>query len=416
MSDPRRPTSAPGAGADVVDPALALRWLGLARRVTLAAQALIMIAAEAGTELHLHSPALLFVVTAWAVWDLGQAAWLRRRLAPGRVVLATAGVDLGALTAILALSGGPHHPLLFGYLAWIALLAMVLPATQAWLATGLAIILEGAVVWEPSSGDGFAGVVMTPTHLLSDVVTFDVSAVTITWVVTRLSAALRQRSLAELEAQRRLASAERLAALGTLAAGVAHELGTPLGTIQLLAERARQRAPDEDGAQQLGTLLEQVARCRSILDRLRGRDAPSGPDASLDLPLWITEWRRGQEGIEVRSPDPFEPVLVQGAPESWRAALWVAMDNALRAGARRITVSAHLSPEQVEVHVEDDGHGLSAEDAAHVGEPFWTGWGGTGLGLFVARSFAQSVGGDVIVEPNEAGGARTRLLIRRVMP
>lgn len=401
---------------DTTDPALAYRWLGVARRGTLLAQVLIMIAAEAGTQLHIHSPVLLAVVGAWATWDLLQRVWLRRHPAPGRAIIASAGLDLAALTAILALSGGPHHPLLFGYLAWLALLAMVLPARQAWVATGVAILLEALVVWHPATHAGAAADGSSTGHLLSHMATFDVSAASITWIVTRLSQALRSRSAAELEAQRRLAVAERLAALGTLAAGVAHELGTPLGTIQLLAEQVRARRPEPDTAAPLGTLLEQVARCREILDRLRGRDSVSAADCALDLARWVTEWRRAEPEVQVDLIGTLEGERVAGSAESWRGAVWVALDNARRAGARRVTVKSARAGSAIELRIEDDGRGLSAEAARHAGEPFWTGWGGTGLGLFVTRSFAQSVGGDVLIEPAEGAGARTRILLPRVNP
>jgi two-component system sensor histidine kinase RegB len=411
---PATESLAAGRLADLVDPTLALRWLGRARRGTLAAQALLMLAAEAGTQLHLHTPALLIVLGGWAVVDITLVVITRRRPPSPRLVIASAALDLAALTGILAYSGGPHNPLLFAYLAWLALLAMVLPATQAWAAAGAAMVLEAFVVYHPAAS-GFAPEVMTPSHLVSHVATFDVSAAAITWVVTRLSAALRERDAAEREIQRRREVTDRLAALGTLAAGVAHELGTPLGAIQLLAEEARRHLDDGSAEAPLSTLVEQVARCRSILDRLRGRDGPSAPEATLDVARWIEEWRRAAPNVSVVSTGP-DGARVAGSEESWRAALWVALDNARRAGGRHVRVDIEEDEAMITLSVEDDGRGVDEETARHAGEPFWTGWGGTGLGLFVARSFAQSVGGDVTLEPAPGAGARTRIVLPRCTP
>jgi two-component system sensor histidine kinase RegB len=398
---------------DLVDPSLSARWLAHARRGALAAQVALMAFAEA-TEVHLHSPPLVAVVVGWAVVDVAGALWARRRAIPRRFVVVSATVDLVTLTAILLLAGGQHSPLLFGYLAYVALLAMVLPAAQAWGLSALAMLLQALVVSHPVDVPGLPRDDESMVHLVGHVVTFDLSAAAITWVVTRLSAALRERGRRDREEERQREVTARLAALGTLAAGVAHELGTPLGAIQLLAEQARRR-DDTDPA--LGKLLEQVARCRSMLDRLRGRDAPGGADSVLDLQRWVDEWRRAAPEVEVVLPTsaggPTAAPRVVGPEESWRTALWVALDNARRAGARRVVLEVDDRGGAIAVAVEDDGAGLDGEAAQHAGEPFWTGWGGTGLGLFVSRSFAQSVGGDVLVEPLGSRGARTRLIVPR---
>jgi two-component system sensor histidine kinase RegB len=401
---------------DLVDPALSARWLAHARRASLAAQVALMVFAEA-TELHLHSPPLLALVSGWALVDLCGALWARRRSMTRALVVLGAATDLVMLTAILLLSGGQHSPLLFGYLAYVALLAMVLSAPQAWAFSAFAMVLQALVVLHPVEMPGLPSEPESMAHLFGHIITFDLSAAAITWVVTRLSAALREQSERERELQRRREVTDRLAALGTLAAGVAHELGTPLGAIQLLAEQARRR----DGADPaLGKLLEQVARCRSMLDRLRGRDVPSGSSSQLELQRWAEEWRRAAPEVELVFPGPaLEPSpapRVVGPEESWRTALWVALDNARRASARRVVVTQEDRGDAIGVAIEDDGSGLDEQSARRAGEPFWTGWGGTGLGLFVSRSFAQSVGGDVLVEPLGARGARTLLLIPKVSP
>jgi two-component system sensor histidine kinase RegB len=398
---------------DLVDRTLALRWLASARRATLAAQLALMFFAEAGTQIHIHSPALIVILLGWGAVDVFQAAWFRRRPPPARLIGVSAAIDLAALTGMLVLSGGQHSPLLFGYLAYLALLAMVLPASQAWTASVLAMLLQAFVVFHPGDLAGLPDGDESPAHLVGHVVTFDLSAAAITWVITRLSAALRERNEKDKEEQHRREVTARLAALGTLAAGVAHELGTPLGAIQLLAEKARRRDPNADPDLPLVTLLEQVARCRSILDRLRGQGAPSASECTLALSLWITEWQRSAPDVEVTAPSGVDAACILGAEESWRAAVWVALDNARKAGARCVVVKAIATAAVIEVAVEDDGRGLDPDAVGHAGEPFWTGWGGTGLGLFVSRSFAQSVGGDVVIEPAAGHGARTRILIPR---
>lgn len=397
------------------DPVLALRWLTRARRGVLSTQILLMLLAEAGTELHLHAPSLLAVVAGWALIDVLQSLLLSKLTPPSWTVAAHAAVDLGALTGILLLAGGPHNPLLYAYQVYLALLAMVLPERQAWTAAGFAVLLQACAVFFSVPVPGLAPEQSTFDHLIGHAVSFDLSAVAITWVVSHLSASLREREAAEIEAQRRRSITERLAALGTLAAGVAHELGTPLGAIQLLASEASAGLPAEDpNRETLKVLQEQVVRCGSLLERLRGRDEPSEGDCAPLVERWVAEWRLATPDVRLDLAGQAEGERVLGAEESWRRALWVALDNARKAGAAHVSVFVEDQAEAVEIRVEDDGAGLDEAAAERAGEPFRTGWGGTGLGLFVSRSYATSVGGELSLESLGARGARTRIRMPKV--
>lgn len=395
-------------GPRLTEPALALNGLQHARRGILAVQLAVTALAELGTDLHLHSSALVALMVGLAAIEVVETAWNRGRRVPQWMVGAHAAVDLAALTGILALSGGVRNPLMSAYLVYLALVAVLLPARQAWVATVATIALQTLIVLHPGHLPGFELEALPPGHLVGHIIAFDLAAVAITWSVTGVSAALREREATEREAHERRAITDRLAALGTLASGVAHELGTPLATIQLLAEGFAQ----QDGDQQ--EILIQLDRCRSILDRLRSQDAPGASACRIDVASWTAEWSRAAPELAM-AVAPSEPMRVVGTEECWRGAVWVALDNARRAGARHVNISVVHDSAFSEIRIDDDGAGLDAEHASRAGEPFRTTWGGTGLGLFVARNFAQSVRGEVLLEAGEVRGARLRIRMPRVI-
>ena len=393
------------------DPVLALGWLSRVRRTILATQLVLTLLAETA-DYHIHSFPLLVVLLAWLLFDLGQAVAVRTLPVPERAIAYSAALDLLALTAVLALAGGSHSPMLFIYLAYLALLGMLLPQRQVWAAMVAAALLQALVVLVPIDAFSLPPHEESFFHVLGHLLSFDLSAAAITWVVTRLSAELRRRQEQERKAVEQQEVTARLAALGTLTAGGAHELGTPLGAIQLLADEAR--ATGGAGAP-LDELLTQVSRCRAILDRLRGSGGAVHSRSLLALDCWIAEWRRTAPTMALSVQGDPGGLHIQGSEQSWRAAIWVALDNARQAGAGRINVAARCLDDCVEVCIEDDGCGLSAENAARAGEPFWTGWGGTGLGLFVSRQAARFVGGDIMLE-SCSNGARTRITIPTASP
>lgn len=397
----------------VADPTLALRWLAQARRGLVAAQALLLGLTLAASPIRVASSSLVAVLAFMIVADALESIRLARRPASAGLVYVHLAFDLAALTVILALTGGAENPLQSFYLVEVALAAIVLPTRAAWLTTLAAMAAQALVVFCAPDLPGLDEVPHEHfSHLLGHTLAFDIAAVAVTAFVGRLSSALRAS-----EADR--AQKEKLAALGTLAAGTAHALATPMGAIELLAEEVAVDFPPDAPAQfALRTLRGELRRCRSILDRmLAGEEGAEGDTARVLIQVneWVEEWRAAQdEAVDLMVHVEAEDGTARGGADGWRDAVWTVLDNARTAG-EPIEVRVVSDPQRWLLTVDDAGAPVPAEHLSRAGQPFFTAWTrrkGTGLGLYVARNYARAAGGDLLLAPGANGAQATLVLVR----
>jgi two-component system sensor histidine kinase RegB len=324
-------------------------------------------------------------------------------------------------------SGGAANPFTAIYLVHITLAAVVMRGIWAWALGALSITGFGLLFfWNvhvhslAHMAHGEGGISL---HLVGMWVAFAIAAGLIAAFVGRVTEALRQRD-EELAALRDLTARQaRLAALTTLAAGVAHELGTPLGTIAVAAKELQRAAEGlglaDAGITQDATLIRQeVDRCRRILDQMA---EPSG--ASLGEDFRELAWADLQGDLllgvaeEDRSRVTFAWPQTTGGrvPRKGLArAARAILANALEATPRPGPVRVQVRVEQGAWHLEivDEGAGMAPEVLARAGEPFFStkpAGAGMGLGLFLARTFAEQLGGELRVASTQGRGTRVQM-------
>lgn len=396
----RRPLSKEGEGA------IWLTWLVQLRWVAVVAQLLTV--AVVG---RLFDAGWTLIVLLLAVGVLVGANLLATRrlraadpvVSPG-VLLRQLALDIAVLTTFLLFSGGTENPFTVLYLIHVAMGAVMLPPRYAAGLTGVVVGSYGLLhfsVWplhleRHALGEHFL-------RIGGSMIALTIAATTILYFVVGLASTLRWRERMLLDAQERTARTDRLRSVGTMAAGAAHELNTPLSTIGLRLRRVARRHDDEDTAKDLAAIRGQLDRCEQTVEQLLvGAGDPSashlmhGPlvdfvDAAVGM------WTHGN-GVDVLLADGSDGAEVELPRTAFIQGLVNLLENAREAQAEAgvtepIEVELSRETDAAVVVVRDHGVGLP-EIAERVGEPFFTTKDtGTGLGVFVARAVADGSGG-----------------------
>jgi two-component system sensor histidine kinase RegB len=330
--------------------------------------------------------------------------------------------DLVQVAALLFMVGGVDSPFMVLLIAPISLAAYTLPhrwtIALALLASGLAVML--AFIGWPL---GAESPVQLPTgHRVGHSLATIAGIVAVAAYVSHAAAEAGRMVLALDVTQAVLAREERLSALGGLAAAAAHELGTPLATIAIVAKELSRAAPTPAVREDAELLMAQAARCREILKNLS--DKPEITDevhermSLLQLVNEVIEPHAGVHGVRVEA-------VVTGAtgvtaPDIWRRpeilhGLQTFVENAVDFAASEVLMSARFDAESVSVEVRDDGPGFAPEILDKLGEPYVTsrpgaegsrtGHVGMGLGFFISKTLLERTGAAVAAQNGRPRGA-----------
>jgi two-component system sensor histidine kinase RegB len=386
-----------------LDTLLRLRWLAIIGQTT------AVLVVHYGLDFPLPIWACLAVIalSAWLNVALRVRFSLTQRLEPERAAWLLS-FDIAELAVLLFLTGGLQNPFAFLFLAPVLLSATALPPRITLILGAFAVVCATVLVFAhyPLPWDIEDPLELPWIYLLGVWFSILLAIGFISVYAWQITEEGRQLAEALAATELVLAREQHLSQLDGLAAAAAHELGTPLSTISVIAkELERAIEPGSPHADDAKLLREQTQRCRDILAKLT--ELSTGEPFDL-LPLSalieevVAPHRNFGVAIDVAlAQDPSPPMGARNPAILY--GLGNLLENAVDFAEARVEVMADWSPEDVAVTISDDGPGFAPEILDRIGEPYVrsskrrrmnAGSENTGLGLgfFIAKTLLERSG------------------------
>ncbi|MEQ9510095.1 MAG: ATP-binding protein [Alloalcanivorax xenomutans] len=337
-------------------------------------------------------------------------------------------VDIAQLTGLLYLSGGHANPFIFMLLAPLVIAAAMLTLRHTLALASVALLCYSLLLIDYMPLPMLEQLAWLPPPLLRRTgmwLCFVVSAGMVIFFVVRTRQTLRQMDAELSQARERAMENEHLAEIGAIAAGTAHELGTPLATISMLAQELEGDLQDPELRARLVLLRQQVNRCRHTIDDLSDsiRELRSEQGNEVGLNDWLEGLARRWRSV---SPDVTLQLNVGRYPEGLTVRYDRALDHALSTvvanacrASDQVTIIAAVETDQLVIEVCDQGPGIPAALVPYLGREPLGGRGGvegSGLGIYLAMGIVRRLGGSLVFHNREEGGAMAcfRLPVERI--
>ncbi|WP_371324989.1 ATP-binding protein [Dechloromonas sp. ZY10] len=332
-------------------------------------------------------------------------------------------LDIAILSALVFLSGGATNPLVSLLLPPVAIAALTLPASCVALVAAVAIAAYSALMafYLPLPLPDASRAAQL--HLTGMWLTFAVSTAMIAWFVVRMTRLIRARD-AELAAAREQGLRnERVMAMGTLAAGAAHELGTPLATMSLLAgELAGDPRLPSEIRDDIDLLRQQIGVCKQIITGLSRRAGAERLEnvQRIGADQWLEQLRqhwhaaRPQSNSRLLCRGMGQPPELLADPRLEQALLNL-LNNAASASQGTVDLELDWDVSQLYLRVVDHGPGFPPAVLARGGrQAFPAHAGGSGIGLLLTHSAIAQLGGQLLLDNPGGGGARASIQLPRL--
>lgn len=394
-----------------------LRWIAIVGQIaTIAVVSLCF-----GVALPVpHMAQVLAVLVAFNV--ASQLRWHERPDVSDRELFIALLVDVAALTTQLYLSGGTSNPFTFLYLLQVILGAVLLKARWTWMLVAMTTACFGGLA-----------VLSTPLRLPLDhdqglgslyirgmMVCYLLNAILLVTLLTRISRNLRERDARLADLRQRSAEHEHIVRMGLLASGAAHELGTPLATLDVILGDWHHMPlfrNNEELLLELEEMQVQVQRCKRIVSGILLSAGETRGEFSVKTTLLgfldqlVSDWRstRSVPAFEYAQHMDSDPAIA--VDSTLEQTVCNLLDNALEASPHWVGLQVERQADWLELTVTDKGPGFSPDMLAQIGKPYQSTKGrpGSGLGLFLAVNVVHTLGGRLSARNLTEGGCAVRL-------
>ena len=334
-------------------------------------------------------------------------------------------IDVMALAVLLYFSGGAFNPFVFLFLLPLAIASAILPMGYTVGLVLLTIVLYANLMTDnvplPPAPPQLEQVVSL--HIFGMWINFVLSASLIAGFITYLSNKIRASDFQLARNRESQLRQEQILALGTLAAGTAHELATPLSTIAVLAAELEQQLPIQatiEMRDDVQLLRQQVGQCKQILSSMLQRvelaktQAFSLISASQLITNVLEKFQLLRPMVAVKSSNisqSFSSLIACDA--TLEQALLNLLNNAADASSEHVEIKLSHTNQKVIIDICDKGLGFPQEVLTVRGTEFISTKGeqGMGIGLFLANATLERLGGDVVFLPREGGGVIARVML-----
>ena len=388
---------------------VSLRTLVFVRWIVIIGQLVTVSTIALGFHFPMQLTALLTIIAAAIAVNLLGMIMRRGRALSDRTVAFYLAFDILQLSALLFMTGGLTNPFAVLVLGPIAVAAAVLGRDYLFVLTLLAVLCLAALFASPFDLPWRGGVSprLPDLYLLGMWIALTLACGFIAIYNWSVSGEARRISEALAETQLTLAREQQLTALGTLAAAAAHELGTPLSTITVVAkELGRDLPADSPFAEDVALIQSQCERCRSILAELarKPEDAEESPFNRLPLDQLVeaaaVAHRMPGIRLEIRSTagPGIETPILRRTPEIMHG-LGNILQNAMQFATTAVKVEAQTDAHRITMTISDDGPGFSPGLLGRLGEPYLSlrdqEHEHLGLGIFIAQTLLERTGAEL---------------------
>lgn len=324
-------------------------------------------------------------------------------------------LDTLVLAALLYFSGGSSNPFVSLFLLPLVIVASILPQRFTWAMATLTVACYSLLIYfyQPLPQAHSQHSTDFNLHVMGMWFGFLLSASLIVFFVARMANSLREQDRLLTKTREQALRDQHLVALGTLATGAAHELGTPLATMAVLAcELKHDHADDADVVEKALLLRSQLDACKNILSNITASAgqarAEGGNRLAIDdylnsvVDLMHASRPAAKISHQLNGPTPAPQIL---ADKTLTQALLNILNNAADASINHIEMESQWDNEQLSIAIRDRGQGISPAVQAAAGTAFFTTkTNGQGLGLYLARAVMDRFGGEITLLNRDSGG------------